>query len=116
MITLAILLGAYMGHPLAKKCLTISYNVGENQFDKGYDDFYFVGFWVVAFTFLRAAAMKFLFHPIARLFSIKPFAKRERFAEQAWTFSYYAVFWTAGMVSAFWSRMLINDTTLTWLQ
>ncbi|CAO0793854.1 unnamed protein product [Mucor circinelloides] len=103
-----------MGHPLAKKCLTISYKVGENQFDKGYDDFYFVGFWVVAFTFLRAAAMKFLFHPIARLFSIKPFAKRERFAEQAWTFSYYAVFWTAGMVIMYNSPHWFN-TSQYWI-
>ncbi|KAK4518062.1 uncharacterized protein ATC70_001412 [Mucor velutinosus] len=113
-ITLAILLGAYMGHPLAKKCLTISYKVGEDQFDKGYDDFYFVGFWVVAFTFLRAAAMKFMFHPIARLFSIKPFAKRERFAEQAWTFSYYAVFWTAGMVIMYNSPHWFN-TSQYWI-
>jgi acyl-CoA-dependent ceramide synthase len=105
-----ILVAAYVGHPMAKKCLSLAYKVGENQFDKGYDDFYFVGFWVVAFTFLRAATMKFVFHPIAKLFGIKPFAKRERFAEQGWTFTYYAVFWTWGMVKEIYKRCFIVET------
>ncbi len=100
-MTLAVVVAYYLGDSKAYKCLSISYQVGENQYDKGFDDVYFVGFWVVAFTFLRAAAMKFLFHPIAKLSGIKPFAKRERFAEQAWTFSYYAIFWSVGMVKLF---------------
>lgn len=101
-MSLVVLSGYYLGDPLAKKCLSISYQVagGVDQYDKGVNDIYFVGFWVVAFTFLRASAMKFLFHPIAaKLFGIKPYAKRERFAEQAWAFSCSAVFWTLGMVS-----------------
>jgi acyl-CoA-dependent ceramide synthase len=69
-----------------------------DQYGKGYDDYYFVTFWTVAFTFLRAAIMKYFFHPIAKMAGIQSFGKRQRFAEQGWMFSYYSVFWVFGMV------------------
>lgn len=96
-----MLCGYYVGDPKAMKCLSISYHVVVGQYEKGRDDYYFVAFWVVAFTFLRATVMRFFFHPIAKSVGIKPFSKRERFAEQGWSFSYYSVFWTLGMVNTY---------------
>ncbi|KAI7899870.1 TLC domain-containing protein [Cokeromyces recurvatus] len=97
LFTLGVIIAFYLGSSFAKKCLTISYKVGENQYDKGYDDIYFVGYWVIAFTFLRAMAIKFVFYPIGKYFRITSFSKRQRFTEQAWSFSYYAIFWSIGM-------------------
>ena len=85
--------------PLARKCLTLSYQVGPDAYDKGVDDFYFVGFWIVAFTFLRAFVMKYIYHQLGRLVGIRPFGKRQRFAEQGYLFTYATLFWSAGMVS-----------------
>ncbi|KAI9481519.1 MAG: TLC domain-containing protein [Benjaminiella poitrasii] len=112
--TVGIIVASYLGYPLARKCLTISYKIGENQYDKGLDDAYFVGFWVIAFTFLRAVAIQFIFHPIGKFFNIIPFAKRQRFTEQAWTFAYYAVFWTVGMVIMYHSPHWFN-TSQYWI-
>lgn len=84
--------------PFAQKCLSISYQVGPDAYDKGVDDVYFVGFWVVAFTFLRAAIMKYVYHPLGRILGIHPFSKRQRFAEQGFMFTYYIIFWVLGMV------------------
>ncbi|KAI8967638.1 TLC domain-containing protein [Mycotypha africana] len=94
------LLGYVSGFPIARKSVYLSYRVKHENavmYDKGPDDLYFVGFWVVAFTFLRAFVMRFIFHPLARLFDVKSYAKRQRFAEQASMFTYYTVFWTFGM-------------------
>lgn len=94
-------MSAYMlGDPLAIKCISISYQVGTlNQYDKGYNDCYFVAFWVIAFTFLRVAVMKFLLHPMAEFLDIESFSKRERFAEQGWSLTYYTLYWSYGMVN-----------------
>lgn len=89
----------WAGSPLATRCLLLSYKIGPDAYDKGNDDIYFIGFWVVAFTFLRAFFIKYIFHPFARLTGIEPFGKRQRFAEQGFMFTYYAVFWIWGMVS-----------------
>ncbi|CAO3588030.1 unnamed protein product [Absidia cylindrospora] len=58
---------------------------------------YFVTFWMVAFTFLRAASMSYLFHPLAKVLGVTSFAKRQRLAEQGFMFSYYTIFWALGM-------------------
>jgi hypothetical protein len=106
LICISVLVGYYLNFPFAKKCISLSHQISSDQYDKGFDDMYFIGFWFVAFTFLRAATMKFLFHPLAKLSNIKPFGKRERFAEQSWAVSYYVTFWTAGMVSLYYVRGL----------
>lgn len=98
-ISLCVLVGYCLGDPKAIKCLSLSYQVGTDQYDRGVDDYYFVAFWVVTFTFLCAVAMRFFFHPVAKLFGIKSFSKRERLAEQGRSFAYYTVFWSLGMVS-----------------
>ncbi|KAG2227784.1 hypothetical protein INT45_002022 [Circinella minor] len=98
LISCVVVLGHFLlSSPLATKCLTLSYKVGPDAYDKGVDDFYFVGFWVVAFTFLRASIMKYIYHPLGRLVGIKPFGKRQRFAEQGFLFTYAGFFWSLGM-------------------
>ncbi|KAI8349434.1 TLC domain-containing protein [Choanephora cucurbitarum] len=113
-IILFILAATYLGHPAAKKCLTLSYKTGEDQYVKGLDDVYFISFWVIAFTFLRALSMKYLFHPFAKMYGIGPYSKRERFAEQAWALSTYAVFWTEGMNIMYHSPHWLN-TSQFWI-
>jgi acyl-CoA-dependent ceramide synthase len=71
-------------------------------YDKGIDDAYFVLFWVLAFTFLRAASMKYVFAPLARAYGADTPAKQQRFTEQGWSFTYYSTFWSLGMVSKNW--------------
>ncbi|CAG8670855.1 8398_t:CDS:2 [Funneliformis mosseae] len=82
-------------------------------YKKGRDDVYFVFTWVVLFTSLRAATMKYLLSPIAKLCGIKKNTQQIRFAEQGWSFLYYSIFWTLGMYvmskSPYWF-----DTTYFW--
>lgn len=95
-LTLSVVLAYYVfQHPFTKKCLFPSYGF-ENQYDKGYDDIYYVGYWAVTFTCLRASAMKFIFLPLGQWWGLNSF-KRQRYAEQGWAFSCYIVFWTVGM-------------------
>jgi acyl-CoA-dependent ceramide synthase len=97
-LTLLVLLAYGLGIPVAEKCLFISHGLGRDSYSKGMDDIYFIGFWVVAFTFLRAASMLYLYHPLAKVLGVSPLAKRQRLAEQGFVFTYSATFWTLGMV------------------
>lgn len=81
------------------KLFKISYHKPKTDlYGKGEDDIYFVSFWIVMFTFLRATAMDYLFTPLARRGGISTKRGLIRFAEQAWLLVYYSVFWTLGMV------------------
>ncbi|KAI8367502.1 TLC domain-containing protein [Radiomyces spectabilis] len=113
-ISFIVVLAYFLGFPLARKCLLVSYRYGADAYAKGLDDLYFVAFWVVAFTFLRAAIMKYMFHPAARLLGINPFAKRQRLAEQGFIFTYYAIFWLLGMYIMYHSPHWFN-TSQYWI-
>lgn len=69
------------------------------RYAKGVDDLWFVGFWIIAFTFIRAFVMKGYFNPLGRRLGIRGEAKLERFEEQGYILFYYAISWTCGMVS-----------------
>lgn len=97
-LTLLVLLAYGLGISVAEKCLFISHGLGRDSYSKGMDDIFFIGFWVVAFTFLRAASMLYLYHPLAKVLGVSPLAKRQRLAEQGFVFTYSATFWTLGMV------------------
>lgn len=87
--------------PVARKFLYLSYETspGSGQYDVGRDDIYFVSFWVLAFTAIRDAIMWYFLRPFARWNGVRTEKKLVRFAEQGWSFLYYMVFWTLGMVS-----------------
>lgn len=81
------------------KLFKIAYhNPTTDLYGKGEDDIYFVFFWIVMFTFLRATAMDYIFTPLARRGGVSTKKGLIRFAEQAWLLVYYSVFWTLGMV------------------
>jgi acyl-CoA-dependent ceramide synthase len=100
-ILACILAASAMGSPMATKMVKLSYETspGSDQYDKGSDDAYFVAFWVLAFTFLRAFVMRYVFTPFAKAYGADTPAKQQRFAEQGWSFTYYSIFWSLGMVS-----------------
>lgn len=85
-------------------------------YGKGPKDVLFVIFWAVAFTTLREVLARFVCGPFARRWISSDadgktkggLSKKEkrrqqhvvtRFSEQGWSFFYYVVFWSFGMVS-----------------
>ncbi|KAG0915018.1 hypothetical protein G6F33_003718 [Rhizopus arrhizus] len=97
LLTVLVIALYYLFHlPFAKKCLFLSYEISDNQYGKGYDDVYYVGYWAVTLTCLRASAMKFIFLPLGQWWGMNGL-KRQRYAEQGWMFSYYIIFWLIGM-------------------
>lgn len=66
----------------------------------GQDDISMVAYWIVVLTGLRAAVMDYVLMPLAQTAGIEKQKEKVRFAEQAWIFIYYAVFFSLGMVSS----------------
>ncbi|KAI8086420.1 TLC domain-containing protein [Halteromyces radiatus] len=112
--TSLVLLAYLLGVPLAEKCIFISYNVGRDSYSKGMDDMYFVAFWTIALTFLRAASMSYIYHPLAKAFGVNLISKRQRIAEQGFMFTYYAIFWVLGMYIMYCSPHWFN-TSQYWI-
>lgn len=77
------------------------YNPSDNTFVQSWDDAYYVFFWIVVFTGVRAATMDFVLKPFAAWGGIQTKKGRTRFAEQGWLFVYYSGFWALGMVSTY---------------
>lgn len=98
-IILSVIIYHLLGYPIASQFLFISYEVSPNKFDKGVGDAYFVFFWAIMFTFLRASFIKYGYLPLANYFNIADPSKRQRVAEQIYIFAYYLVFGAAGLVS-----------------
>ncbi|TGZ76196.1 longevity assurance proteins LAG1/LAC1 [Ascodesmis nigricans] len=76
--------------PLVRKFYSVShYNPATGLFSKGYDDGYFVAFWIIAFTFIRSFALDHIFTPLAKHGGIKSKKGIVRFTEQSWMMVYY---------------------------
>jgi acyl-CoA-dependent ceramide synthase len=54
--------------------------------------------WIVVFTGLRVFVMEYIMSPLAEKGGIHKKKERTRFAEQAWIYVYYGLFWSLGMV------------------
>jgi acyl-CoA-dependent ceramide synthase len=96
----------------------MSYYDAETQtYTQGWDDIYFVMFWVVIITGARVAVMDYVLRPLARAGGVGTKKTEIRFAEQGWLIVYYSVFWTLGMVSANHStnQNLLYCSMNTWL-
>ncbi|KAJ1976684.1 Sphingosine N-acyltransferase lag1 [Dimargaris verticillata] len=98
----AILAGYQLGVPLTDRFIELQGKLvakdGQAYYRNTLDDAYFVTFWVIAFTLIRAATMKYLLGPLADQFqSLKELSKRVRFCEQLWLVIYYAISFTVGM-------------------
>lgn len=98
-IVLSVLLNYFLGSSLAADFLFVSYKKASNQYSKGVADIYFVAFWSIMFTFLRAIFIKYLYIPFSNYFKIGKASKRQRVAEQSYILAYYVIFGSAGMVN-----------------
>lgn len=79
-------------HALLKRMLVVSYPIeGTDQYGKGVNDFYFVGFYAFFFTFLREFLMCVVMKPSARFLGVKKPGKIKRFMEQTYSMFYYGL-------------------------
>ncbi|KAG0047488.1 sphingosine N-acyltransferase lag1 [Gryganskiella cystojenkinii] len=118
-----ILLGSAFGSNICRNMTRLAYRDESSdpsepwytaKYTKGVDDLWFVGFWIIAFTFIRAFIMKGYFNPLARSLGIRGQAKLERFEEQGYILFYYAISWTCGMVLLYNSPYWMN-TDYFWI-
>ncbi|KAK9692796.1 Sphingosine N-acyltransferase lag1 [Basidiobolus ranarum] len=116
-IILSIITGDILRIPLAAKFLRIQYRVPgeESLYVNGVDDAYFVAFWIVAFTFLRASIMEYVLKPIAKIGAIRSRGAQQRFLEQSWLFLYYTVSWSIGFYIIY-SGPYWTNTAHFWIQ
>jgi very-long-chain ceramide synthase len=81
------------------KFLTLShYNSNTGKYAAGLDDFYFITFYVVLFTGLRAALMEYVLALLARRWGISKKKEATRFSEQGCILTYYTFCCPLGMV------------------
>ncbi|KAF9349853.1 sphingosine N-acyltransferase lag1 [Mortierella sp. NVP85] len=114
----AIFVGAALGSKLCGNMIKLSYPVQDEltdpdeswltaQYLKGPNDFAFVAFWIIAFTYIRAFFMKSIFTPMGKRLGIRG-SKLERFEEQMYILVYYIVSWTCGMTLMYHSPYWMN--------
>ncbi|KAM9904218.1 hypothetical protein OXX79_002888 [Metschnikowia pulcherrima] len=73
-------------HEYLAKMVSVSYHIeGTDQYGKGENDFYFVGFYALFFTFLREFLMCCVFRPAAYILGVRKQAKVKRFMEQTYS-------------------------------
>ncbi|KAK9370946.1 TLC domain-containing protein [Lipomyces kononenkoae] len=98
---------------ITSKFLYLSHRVEHSGlYVKGPDDAYFVCFWVVAFTGIRAFTMDYLFVPFGCYQGINRKKALTRFAEQAWSYCYYSVFGSLGTYLMYKSPYWLNTDEL----
>ena len=85
--------------PYTAKFFSLSYfNPSTQLYNKGPGDWSFVTTWVLIFTLLRASLMEFIFYPFFYRFAPSPAPRSAtRFAEQAWSMSYYTISFAVGL-------------------
>ncbi|TQV95681.1 hypothetical protein V2A60_000868 [Cordyceps javanica] len=84
--------------PYTTKFLSLSYrNERTGLYAAGYDDFYFMTFFILLLTCLRAGFMDHVLAPLAQRWGVAGKKNAVRFAEQGWMLMYYNVFWPIGM-------------------
>ncbi|KAI1500744.1 TLC domain-containing protein [Biscogniauxia marginata] len=95
--------------PKTIKFFTLShYNHDTGKYAAGYDDVYFMAFFVVVLTGLRAGFMEFVLASLARRWGISKAKQITRFCEQAWMLMYYSVSWPLGMYIYYKSPHFLN--------
>ncbi|ODV65694.1 putative sphingosine N-acyltransferase [Hyphopichia burtonii NRRL Y-1933] len=79
-------------HEFLAKLMIPSYKIeGTDQYGKGVNDFYFVFYYAIFFTFLREFLMCCILRPLAKFFKIKRESKQKRFMEQTYGIFYYGI-------------------------
>ncbi|RAL10458.1 longevity assurance proteins LAG1/LAC1 [Aspergillus homomorphus CBS 101889] len=95
-------------HTTSKLFLPSHYNPNTEKYAIGDGDFYFLAFYVVLFTGLRAGFMEYILAPLATQWGITKKKDITRFSEQAWLLCYYSVFWTLGLYIYCTSKYFLN--------
>ena len=72
------------------------YNPSTGNFALGWDDIFFVFYWIIVFTGARCAIMDYILSPLAVLLGITKKKAKVRFAEQAWIVLYSGLFCSVG--------------------
>ncbi|CUM56667.1 unnamed protein product [Debaryomyces tyrocola] len=79
-------------HQVLEAMMIPAYKIeGTDQYGKGVNDFYFVGFYAIFFTFLREFLMCCVLKPTANWLNITKEAKAKRFMEQTYAMFYYGI-------------------------
>lgn len=110
---LGLLFCAHMFLPEAQhhtqKFFRISYkNPITGKYALGWDDIFFVFYWIIVFTGLRCISMDYVLSPVAEWCGIKKKKAKVRFAEQAWILIYPAFTWTTGVYIYYHSDYWLN--------
>ncbi|KAG2733306.1 hypothetical protein G9P44_004296 [Scheffersomyces stipitis] len=85
-------------HRFLEALVVPSYKIpGTDQYGKGENDFYFVGFYAIFFTFLREFVVVCVLRPLAKALGIKRESKVKRFMEQGYAIFYYGLSGPAGL-------------------
>ena len=84
------------------------YNAKTGTFALGWDDIFFVFYWIIVFTGMRCAVMDHILTPLAVWAGIQKKRVRVRFAEQGWILIYYTGFWSTGMYIMYTSDYWLN--------
>ena len=75
------------------------YDTDASAYRRGPDDLYFVAYWTVIFTGLRAGVMAYVLLPWAQRAGLRTNKAKTRFAEQAWLLIYDSCSSGLGLVS-----------------
>ncbi|KIV91354.1 hypothetical protein PV10_05900 [Exophiala mesophila] len=73
------------------------YNPATGTFALGWDDVFFIFYWLVVFTGLRCSVMDYILTPLASTLGLKKRKPKVRFSEQAWILIYYSMSWATGI-------------------
>ena len=94
------------------------YNPATGNFALGWDDIFFVFYWIIVFFGLRCVTMDYVLTPLASILGLKKKKPKVRFAEQAWIICYYTVSWCTGMYIMYNSEYWLDLRALwrTWPQ
>jgi acyl-CoA-dependent ceramide synthase len=84
------------------------YDSSSNLYGAGPDDLYYVTFWIVLITGLRAAIMDYVLRPFGKWGGIRTNKSLTRFTEQGWLLLYASCFWTTGMYIMYNSKYWLN--------
>jgi acyl-CoA-dependent ceramide synthase len=103
--------------PHTTKFFTLSYyNRSSGKYSNGKDDVFLIMIFIVLFTGLRAAVMKYLLVPFAKMSGVRKNKDLTRFSEQSWMLCYYGISWTIGMVlTSVTSRIGLSSHARQWL-
>lgn len=107
LILILVVLSLYIRNPSSSnslhKALFLSYPLPKQSgsdtilFGKGRDDFAFVAFYTIVFTFTREFIMQRIIRPIAVRAGIRSRSRQSRFMEQYYTAIYFGIFGPFGM-------------------